>query len=312
MKEHKGANNFHSDYPTVVTIGTFDGVHAGHQKIIERLVNSAAGSKLESAILTFFPHPRMVLQTESELKLIHTIEERKQILEKTGLDHIIVHPFTHAFSRLSAREFVRDILVHSLKAKKVIIGYDHRFGRNRTADINTLKEFGQEYDFEVEEISKEEVEEVAVSSTKIRKALEEGQVEKANRFLQHPFMLTGTVVRGRGEGKSFGYPTANLHIKEEYKLIPKNGVYVVRALIDEITYFGMMNIGTNPTVGGTERTIETYFFMLDKDLYGMKLQIELLVRIRDEKKFESVEALKLAMKQDEAFSVQYVKDNYAE
>lgn len=312
MKEHKGANAFSSVRSTAVTIGTFDGVHAGHQKIIERLVKAAKVGDLESVILTFFPHPRMVLQKESGIKLINTIEERSQILEKTGVDHLVVHPFTQQFSRLSAREFVRDILVRKLKAKKVIIGYDHRFGRNRTADIEDLRNFGEEFGFEVEEISQQEVEEVAVSSTKIRKALQEGLVEKANRYLQHPFTLTGTVIRGRGLGKEFDYPTANLEIKEEYKLIPKNGVYVVRAMIDGHQYFGMMNIGTNPTVGGEEQSIETHFFHLDKDLYESKLQLELLVRIRDEKKFPSVEALKIAMKQDEAFSRQYIKDNFVE
>lgn len=312
MKEHKGANAFSSARSTAVTIGTFDGVHAGHQKIIERLVKAAEVGDLESVILTFFPHPRMVLQKESDIKLINTIEERSQILEKTGVDHLVVHPFTQQFSRLSAREFVRDILVKKLKAKKVIIGYDHRFGRNRTADIEDLRDFGNEFGFEVEEISQQEVEEVAVSSTKIRKALQEGLVEKANRYLQHPFTLTGTVIRGRGLGKEFDYPTANLEIKEEYKLIPKNGVYVVRAMIDDKQYFGMMNIGTNPTVGGEEQSIETHFFHLDKDLYGRKLQLELLVRIRDEKKFPSVEALKIAMKQDEAFSRQYIRDNFVE
>ncbi|RKS55743.1 riboflavin kinase/FMN adenylyltransferase [Gillisia mitskevichiae] len=312
MKEHLGAYTFKSEFPTVITIGTFDGVHAGHQKIIEKLVNTAKLSNMESAILTFFPHPRMVLQKESDIKLINTIDERKEILSDSGIDHLIIHPFTHQFSRLTAQEFVRDILVNKLNAKKIIIGYDHRFGRNRTADINTLKEFGKEYDFEVEEIGKQEIEDVAVSSTKIRKALMEGKVEKANRFLKKPFMLNGTVVRGKGLGKGFGYPTANLKIEENYKLIPKNGVYIARAIIDEIPYFGMMNIGTNPTVGGTEQTIETYFFLLDQDLYGQKLEIQLLARIRDEKNFDSIDALKIAMKQDEAFSSQFIKDNYAE
>lgn len=312
LKEHKGANAFSSEHQTVVTIGTFDGVHAGHQKIIERLVNTAKLSNLESVILTFFPHPRMVLQKESGIKLINTIDERTELIEKTGVDHLVIHPFTQQFSRLTAREFVRDILVKKLNAKKVIIGYDHRFGRNRTADIDDLRKFGEEYGFEVEEISQQDVEEVAVSSTKIRNALQEGMVEKANRYLQHPFSLTGTVVKGKGLGKEFSYPTANLAIPEDYKLIPKNGVYVVRSLIDGKAYFGMMNIGTNPTVGGDKRTIETHFFDLDKDLYGKRLQIEMLVRIRDEKKFDSIDALKVAMKQDEAFSEQYIKDNYAE
>ena len=296
----------------MVTIGTFDGVHAGHRKIIERLVNSAKADNLESVILTFFPHPRMVLQKESGIKLINTIEERKQILSKTGIDHLVVHPFTQQFSRLTALEFVRDILVNKLRARKVIIGYDHRFGRNRNADINTLREFGEEFGFEVEEITKEEVNQVAVSSTKIRNALLEGRVERANLYLQSPFSLCGKVVSGRGLGREFDFPTANLEVKEEYKLIPKNGVYVVRSNFDEKTWYGMMNIGTNPTVGGEAQTIETYFFNLDQNLYDRELCIELLVRIRDEKKFESVDALKIAMRQDEAFSKQYIKDNYAQ
>jgi riboflavin kinase/FMN adenylyltransferase len=312
LEEHKGAHAFHSKHHTVVTIGTFDGVHIGHQKIIQRLVNTAKAGNLESAILTFFPHPRMVLQKDADIKLINTIEERKDILEQSGIDHLIVHPFTQQFSRLSAREFVRDILVHKLKAKKVIIGYDHRFGRNRTADINDLRAFGEEYNFEVEEISKQDVEDVAVSSTKIRNALLEGRVEKANRYLSYPFSLAGTVVRGKGLGTEFSFPTANLEVKENYKLIPKNGVYVVRSKIDGEMVFGMMSIGTNPTVGGTEKTIETNFFDFSKDLYGKQLSIELLTRIRDEKKFDSVEALKIAMKQDEAFSHQYIRDNYAQ
>ncbi len=312
MKIHKGANAFKSEKQTVVTIGTFDGVHAGHQQIIKRLVDAAKIENLESVIFTFFPHPRMVLQKESGLKLINTIEERTEILENTGIDHLVVHPFTQQFSRLTAQEFVRDILVNRLKAKKVIIGYDHRFGRNRTADINTLKQFGEEYGFEVEEITKQEVDQVAVSSTKIRNALLKGRVEQANNYLQTPFSLKGVVVRGRGLGKEFKYPTANVSIKEDYKLIPKNGVYVVSSTIDGEKYFGMMNIGTNPTVGGEEQTIETYFFNLDKDLYGKELRIEMLTRIRAEKKFSSIEALKIAMRQDEAFSKQYIRDNYAQ
>ena len=311
MKEHRGAHDFQSDQHTVVTIGTFDGVHIGHQKIIERLVNAARANNLESAILTFFPHPRMVLQKDSDIKLINTIEERKEILKASGVDHLIIHPFTQQFSRLSAQEFVRDLLVHKLKAKKIIIGYDHRFGRNRTADISDLREFGEIYDFEVEEISQQEIEAVTVSSTKIRKALQEGKVERANRFLSYPFALSGKIVKGKGLGKDFEFPTANLHIAESYKLIPRNGVYVVRSEIEGKRYFGMMSIGTNPTVGGTEQTIETFFFDFEGDLYGKTLKIEMLTRIRDEKKFDSIDGLKIALKQDQAFSMQYIKDNYA-
>lgn len=310
MKIHSNAYSFLSNKSTVVTIGTFDGVHAGHQKIIEKLVNSAKVNQLESVILTFFPHPRMVLQQDNNIKLINTIEERIDILENTGINHLVIHPFTMQFSRLSAEEFVRGILVEKLKAKKVIIGYDHRFGRNRTADISDLKEFGKIYDFEVEEISRQDVEEVGVSSTKIRRAIEDGNVRKANAYLKQPFALRGTVVRGKGLGKEFDFPTANLKVEEAYKLIPKNGVYVVKSEIDAENYFGMMSIGTNPTVGGVSRTIETYFFDLDANLYGKKLQIEILTRIRDEKKFDSVEELKVAMKQDQAFSLQFIKYNY--
>lgn len=311
MKEHKGANAFNSDHHTVVTIGTFDGVHVGHQKIIERLVNTAKAGNLESAILTFFPHPRMVLQKDSDIKLINTIEERKQILEKSGIDHLIIHPFTKEFSRLTALEFVRDILVQKLKAKKIIIGYDHRFGRNRTANISNLREYGETYGFEVEEISKQDIEEVAVSSTKIRKALLEGLVEKANTYLSYPFSLFGKVVQGKGLGKEFNFPTANLQVEEDYKLIPKNGVYVVRSIIEGKNYYGMMNIGVNPTVGGSSKTIEAHFFEWAGDLYGKFLKIEMLTRIRDEKKFDTIEMLKLAMKQDQIFSKRFIKENYA-
>ena len=311
MKEHKGANAFSSDHHTVVTIGTFDGVHIGHQKIIGRLVNTARAGNLESAILTFFPHPRMVLQKDADIRLINTISERKTLLEKSGIDHLIVHPFTQQFSRLTAKEFVRDILVQKLKAKKVIIGYDHRFGRNRTANINDLRNFGKEYEFEVEEISKQDIEEVAVSSTKIRKALQEGDIKKANQYLGYSFYMSGKVVKGKGLGKEFKFPTANLEIKEDYKLVPKNGVYVVRSSIDDQVVFGMTSIGTNPTVGGTEKTIETHFLDLDMDLYGRDLKVELLIRIRDEKKFDSIEDLKVAMQKDEAFSRQFIRKNYA-
>lgn len=292
--------------PKVITIGTFDGVHIGHRKIIKRLVESAENSALESAVLTFFPHPRMVLQKEVGIELINTIEERKQILLNTGIDHLIVYPFTKDFSRLTAQEYIEEVLVKKLEAKKVIIGYDHRFGRNRTANIDDLRKYGEEYGFEVEEISKQDVDEVAVSSTKIRKALKEGDIEKANTYLGSNFLLTGKIVKGKGLGKDLGFPTANLKIEENYKLIPKTGVYVVKAMIENEEVFGMMNIGYNPTVGGSEKTIETYFFNLDKNLYGKELQIEVLKRIREEKKFGGVEELIKAMKKDKEFSMYYI------
>ena len=307
MKQHTSADTFDGLKGTVVTIGTFDGVHLGHRKIIDRLLASAQSNDLESVVLTFFPHPRMVLQKDTGIKLINSINERIALLEASGLDHLIIHPFTKAFSRLTAEEFVKDILVDQLKARKVIIGYDHRFGRNRNANIEDLKAFGTQYDFEVEEISKQDVDDVAVSSTKIRKALNEGDLTKANEYLGYPFMLNGIVSRGKGLGKKFNYPTANLKIKETYKLIPAKGVYVARASINGKEVYGMMSIGTNPTVGGSDLTIETFFFDFDADLYDQHLQIELLTRIRDEKKFNSVDELIAAMQADERFSRDFIQ-----
>jgi riboflavin kinase/FMN adenylyltransferase len=304
LEQHTNANTFSGSKNTVVTIGTFDGVHIGHQKIVNRLVNQA---ELDSVILTFFPHPRMVLQQDNTIKLLHTIEEKTTVLEQLGLDHLVIHPFTKEFSRLTAQQFVENILVNQLKAKKIIIGYDHRFGRNRTADISTFKDFGEQYGFVVEEITKQDVDDVAVSSTKIRTALQKGQIEKANAFLGQPYMLTGTIVKGKGIGKTLGYPTANIQIEEAYKLIPKNGVYIVKTNFKGITYFGMMNIGTNPTVGGKSQTIETYFFNMDTDLYGSKMTIQMLKRIRDEKKFASVDQLIEAMQNDEKISINYIE-----
>lgn len=294
--------------PSVITIGTFDGVHIGHRKIIEQLLNSAKKHNLQSTVLTFFPHPRMVLQQNVDLKLINTIEERIEILKNTGIDNLIVYPFTKEFSRMQAQEYIEKILIQKLNAKCVIIGYDHHFGQNRTADINDLREYGEIYHFKVEEISKQDIDDVSVSSTKIRKALLKGELEKANRYLGSPFMLSGKIIKGKQLGKTLGFPTANLYIEESYKLIPKKGVYVVRSNIEGRLYFGMMSIGTNPTVGGMDQTIETYFFDLNQDLYGKKLRIELLARIRDEQKFNSKEELIHAMHQDEKFSKEFIKN----
>lgn len=306
MNEYSSVANYKNDRNCVVTIGTFDGVHIGHKAILKRLVNTAQKENLDSVLLTFFPHPRMVLQNDLEIKLINTINERTALIQQTGIDHLIIHPFTHAFSRLTALEFVRDILVNKLHIKKIVIGYDHRFGRNRNADINDLKEFGITYGFEVEEISAQELDHVAVSSTKIRKALEAGDIETANAYLGYLFMLSGTIVKGKAIGRTIQYPTANLQIKENYKLIPKPGVYVVQAEINNNTIFGITSIGTNPTVGGKAKTIETYFLDFEQDLYNENLKIEFLTRIRDEVKFKSIKKLKEAIQQDENFARDYV------
>jgi riboflavin kinase/FMN adenylyltransferase len=308
VKVHHSIADYKNKSQSVITIGTFDGVHIGHREILKKLTQEAKNNKLESIILTFFPHPRMVLQKESDIKLINTIDERVSIFSKTELDHLIIHPFTKEFSSLSAEAFVKNILVDSLNVKKIIIGYDHRFGKNRTANIDDLKKFGKIHHFEVEEISAQELNEVAVSSTKIRKALDSGDLEKANNYLNYPFMLNGTIVKGKGIGKTINFPTANLHIEETYKLIPKNGVYIVKSIIDNQKVFGIMSIGTNPTVGGKSRTIETYFLDIEKDLYGKKIEIEMLSKIREEDTFDSLESLQYAIKNDEAFARKYIAD----
>ncbi len=297
---------YDEEHPTAITIGTFDGVHIGHQKILERLVNDARTHELKAVVLTFFPHPRMVLQKDTAIKLLNTITEKKTILKRIGLDYLIIHPFTKDFSRLSATEFVRDLLVNQLKTKRIIIGYDHRFGRNRTANIDDLVAFGNTFDFDVSEISVQEIKEVSVSSTKIRTALENGDVQKANEYLGYKYMLTGTVAKGKGLGRQLNFPTANIHIPEAYKLIPKTGAYVVQSNINNRTVYGMMNIGFNPTVAGKTKSIEVHFFNFNEDLYDQQLQIDMIARLRDEYKFESIDALKEQLSKDKARSLSII------
>lgn len=309
MKEYSSASSYTNTRPSAVTIGTFDGVHLGHRAILERLVKTATDENLDSVLLTFFPHPRMVLQKDVQLKLINTIDERKELIKKTGLDQLVIHPFTKEFSRLTALQFVRDILVNCLNVKKIIIGYDHRFGRNRNATIEDLKEFGITYDFEVIEITAQELDEVAISSSKIRRALENGHIKTANSYLGYLFMLNGTIVKGKGIGKTLDFPTANLQVEENYKIIPKNGVYVVQSNISGERVFGITNIGTNPTFGGSVKTIETYFLDFNEILYDKFLKLEFLKRIRDEVNFETSDNLKEAIKKDESFAREYLKSN---
>lgn len=291
---------------TIVTIGTFDGVHIGHQQIIKRLVNIAKSNNLTPTLLTFFPHPRMVLQTDANIKLINTMREKETLLKSFGIENIVVKAFTKNFSRQSAEEFVTDILIKDLNTKYIIIGYDHRFGKNRSADINDLKQFGKEFNFQVEEISAQDINNVAVSSTKIRKALNEGDIKTANTYLGYNFILSGTVVKGKQLGNTIGFPTANINIEEDYKLIPKQGVYVIKTNYNNQELFGMMNIGTNPTVEGNKQTIEAYFFNFEGSLYDEFLTIEVLHRIRDEQKFESIEALQQQLQKDQNTAQHYI------
>jgi riboflavin kinase/FMN adenylyltransferase len=308
LKIFNSIQEFSSTTKTIVTLGTFDGVHKGHKSILEKLINSSKSSGCQSVVLTFFPHPRMVLQQNSDLKLLNTIDEKAELLEKTGIDNLIIHPFDMAFSRLTAEEFVKDILVDRLNISKIIIGHDHRFGRNRTANIDDLIRFGLDYGFEVEKISALEINEVSVSSTKIRNALNEGKIDVANDYLGYQYFINGTVIKGKQLGRTIGFPTANIEPSENYKLIPANGVYVVSSEIDGRTVQGMMNIGTRPTVNGTGITIEVHYHNFNEDLYGKHIKVSLHHRLRDEVKFESFDALKQQLEQDRQDSLAYFKN----
>ncbi len=299
MIEITDITTFIASEPTVVTIGTFDGLHLGHRKIIERVVQSARKEGFLATVFTFFPHPRMVVQHDESLRLIHTLEEKKRVFDSLGIDLLVVQPFNEVFAQLTAEEFVSTILVKHLKVKKVIIGYDHRFGCNRTANINDMRLFGEKYGFAVEEISVQEVDAVSVSSTKIREALNRGDVTTAEHYLGTPYSLTGTVVHGLKLGRTLGYPTANIEVTEKYKLIPKDGVYVVCSYIGGRKVYGMMSIGKNPTIEGKGASIEVYFFDFDGDLYGQELTIEFIQYLREEQRFDTIEHLKEQLQNDE-------------
>lgn len=308
MKIFNRIQEFQSKTQTIATLGTFDGVHLGHRKIIERLTQSASDENCESLVLTFFPHPRMVLQNDGSIKLLNTINERASLLEKAGLDNLIIHPFDQKFSQMEAEEFVKTILVEQFNIKKIIIGHDHRFGRNRAADINDLIAFGKIYNFEVEQISAEEIDEVSISSTKIRNALDAGNITLANEYLGYNYLLSGKVIEGKQLGRTINFPTANIKIEEDYKLIPQNGVYIVKSFIDGNLVYGMMNIGTNPTVDGKKQSIEVHYLDFEGDLYNQNISVELLQRIRSEEKFPSFDALKLQIENDQITAKEFIKN----
>ncbi|CAI8268744.1 MAG: Riboflavin biosynthesis protein RibF [Bacteroidota bacterium] len=292
--------SFSSKIKTTVTVGTFDGVHLGHQKIISKLVETAKANGSAPTLLTFDPHPRKVVQPNSSVDLIQTLEERAETLAHLGLKHMVVHPFTKAFSQLSAAEYVKEFLVEMLNIDQIIIGYNHRFGKNRTASVEDLKRFGEIYDFKVMQISAEEIDTISISSTKIRAALAEGDVVTAHTFLGHPFTLSGTVVKGEQRGRTIGFPTANIAVNHPDKIIPKNGVYAVRVQLQNKERLGMMNIGTNPTVNGENRSIEVHIFDWSASIYNQPIQVSLIERIRDELKFDSLETLQKQLEKDKA------------
>lgn len=300
MKVISTIENYQATEGCSLTIGTFDGVHIGHREIIDRLVKSAREKNHLAVVLTFFPHPRMVLQKDTSIRLIDTLKEKQQLLSDLGVDVVVIHPFSKEFSRQTADEFTRDILVKAFNIEHLIIGYDHRFGRNREATVDDLINAGETYGFTVEKIEAQEIASVNVSSTKIRTALEEGKMKIATDYLNRPFRLCGKVIEGEKIGRTIGFPTANLQIEEEYKLMPCDGVYFIQSQLENTLVYGMMNVGFRPTLEGEKRSFEVHFFDFKQDLYGALLHIDLLELIRKEKKFDSLEMLKAQLEEDQA------------
>ena len=283
----------------MLTIGTFDGVHLGHQKIIGQLIDKAKRIEGESVVLSFFPHPRIVLFPEqTDLKLINSLDEKINLLKSTGVDHVIIHPFTKEFANLTAEEFVKKFLVEILHVQLLIIGYDHHFGKNREGGLTQLKELGEKYGFAIEEIPRQNIDDNKISSTHIRKALQSGDIESANRYLGYNFQMDGSVVKGDGRGRLLGFPTANIVVEEQYKLIPAEGVYAVRVQTSEGTYDAMLNIGHRPTFQGKNVSIEAHLFDFDDDLYHQTVSIIFEKRLRNELKFDSVQELQNQLVQD--------------
>ena len=307
LKVFNSIFDFDSDNKTVVTLGTFDGVHFGHKSILNKLIESTTNSDEESLVLTFFSHPRMILEQDSDIKLLNTIEEKAQLLKELGIHNLVIQKFDNSFSQLLPEDFVKQVLVDIFNVKKIIIGYDHRFGKNRAADINDLIAFGKKYNFEVEQISAEEIDNVSISSTKIRTALQSGNIKLANEYLGYPYFINGKVVKGKQLGRTIGYPTANIVVSDKYKLIPAIGVYAAYAIINDVKYYGMLNIGTNPTIGDNPLTIEMNIFDFNEDIYEQEIEIGFIDKIRNQQKFNSLDELKLALSKDKEFALNVIK-----
>lgn len=290
---------------TVVTVGTFDGVHLGHRKLIETVVEKAKERNCRSVVVTFDPHPREIINPgKGGIKMLTTLKERCELLEDIGVDMLLVIPFDRDFSLLTSEEFVRDVIYEKIGVSEFVIGYDHHFGHDREGTIETIKKLGTKLGFESYVVSKQEMGDVTISSTLIRKTLaEEGNVKEAAEYLGRKYLLNGIVTHGDERGRTIGYPTANLKPEHENKVIPKNGVYAVKVRVNGEWFGGMMNIGVRPTFDDTERTIEVNIFNFDREIYGDTIQIRFVDRIRDEKKFDGVEALKTQLARDKEESL---------
>ena len=285
----------------VVTIGTFDGVHLGHRKIIAGLKELAAKSGGETVLLTFFPHPRMILHPEDEtLRMINTITEKAILLEQLGVDNLIITPFSRDFSNQSPESYIKDVLLDKIGTKIIVIGYDHRFGKDRKGGLAELQKFAPVYGFDIEEIPEQDVNDIAISSTRIRSAILNGDIGQANTCLGYPFYITGTVIRGDQIGRELGYPTANIFVEERYKLIPADGIYAVKVTVDKLTYKGMAYIGSRPTINGATRNIEVNLFDFDKDIYTNHIRMDFYHYVRPDMKLASLEELKNQIAIDKA------------
>ena len=301
MKVYHSIDQFTTEAKTTLTIGTFDGAHKGHKYVLKRLSEMAEKAGNESVLLTFYPHPRHVLYSDNQdLKLLNTIEEKIEELQKSGLQHFVIHEFTKEFSRTKSVNFIRDLLVNKLKMGQMVVGYDHHFGRNREGSYQELKELSELYNFELEQIPPQDEGDVTVSSTKIRKLLYAGDLEKANTFLGYAYPINGKVVKGNEIGRTIVYPTANILVENKWKLIPADGVYAVKVSLGEKQYFGMLNIGERPTIADKKHSIEVHILDFSADIYGADIKVELVKRIRDEKQFDNLELLKIQLKVDES------------
>ncbi len=305
MKIYHCISDFKPVPHAIITIGTFDGVHLGHQAIFKRMKEEADKTGGQTVVITFYPHPRLVLYQDSvNLKFINTQQKKIERLQNAGIDHLVIIPFTHEFSRNSSEEFIANYVMKYVQPEKIIIGYDHHFGKNREGNIKLLNSIKDKYNFEVEQLAPYFVEDLPVSSTRVRKLLHEGNVREANRLLGYEYAITGKVVYGNGIGHGIGFPTANIEIASEYKLIAANGVYACRILIDNNIYKGMSNIGVRPTIDHGELTIEVNIFDFNKDIYGETIMIQFVDRLRDEKKFKNLEALKDQLIKDREMTLQ--------
>lgn len=310
VKIYHDINLFRGKKP-IVTIGTFDGVHLGHQQVIKRLRDIARREGGESVIFTFDPHPRLVTYPDdTTLRLLTTLDEKKQLFAKSGIDHLIVYPFTKAFSELSYSRFVREILIDKINTSSLVIGYDHRFGKNREGGFEYLMNCSNQFNFKVEKLEAFEVDQIHVSSTRIRNALENGQISTANRYLGYNYTLRGKVVEGVRIGRKMGFPTANIEASDKHKLIPGYGVYAVEILISGKRYKGMLNIGTRPTFNNNadHRSIEVNIFDFSQNIYNKNITLVFCAKIRDEQKFGDIEALTQQLKKDKITAMNLLSD----